>query len=56
MSRAYDWAEDKISKLEKRIDALEAEREKQPPVTRRRSKICTVCGVKHTRPHRESDL
>jgi hypothetical protein len=50
MSRGYDWAEDKIAELEKRIEALEAEREEPPPVTRRRSKICTVCGVKHTRP------
>ena len=48
MSRAYNWAEDQISKLEKRIEALETEREK-PPVPRRRLKICTVCGVKHTR-------
>jgi hypothetical protein len=36
-------------------DWISIEREKPPPVTRMRSKICTVCGVKHTSPPKPQD-
>jgi hypothetical protein len=51
MSRAYDWAEDQISKLEKRIEKLEKDMKLKPP-HKRHFKIPKKRrrAVSHTRP------